>query len=132
MAKQPIKVLGNATSKIEEYFLARVTTTDATVTIIDSISVASGKSCFIIVTGKAVKSDLSASNCGTIMASFIRPVAGNIGRDSNQAKTLIGSMNGATFNINENVGTQTADITISGNNSTTINWDILVQIIYDI
>lgn len=126
--KSGIVIGGKAT---EEYYYPRVTTTDATLTTIDSISIpANGKAYIFTLTQMATKSDGTNTNSGDIKGVFMRASGGNVTKQGAFINTLMGGLSGASATMVANTATQAVDIKLSGINATTIIWDMSLILEY--
>lgn len=131
MSKQLIRTSSNGTMTREEYYVGRITTSGSTTIVAETVAIPQNKLFSILITVLIYRADFTNSNSGTVQAAFLR-AAGNVSRDGAQIKNMQGGLSGASLDMVANTSTQTCDIQINGVAATSINWDIAINLYYNI
>lgn len=113
-----------------ERYTTSFTTTNATPVVVFSTPVASGTSARLDVDFQVINAALTQAASGNITALFLRPTGGNIARATGNAGLLGATLtistnitvNAPTIELVANTGAQTADIRLTGQAGTTLNW----------
>lgn len=126
----------NATYTSEKTIIDPYQTTNATQQTAYSIPISQNQGAFVTASFAAIQSDFSASAAGTTTAVFLR-ATGDVARTSTNTNTglmttVMGTFPGAepSLDVVANTSTQSIDFKVTGKASTTINWNIDIQIKY--
>ena len=107
-----------------EYVEHSQTTTDATATTVDSISVAEGQTVLMLVKAIARNSDGSKQGTFYIAGTFYRNTSGNVIQEGSTYSLYSDITLGSTIDVTlvANTTTQAIDVKVTGETSETFSW----------